>query len=237
MFYLNIKKYNCYIVFLLLACFILQVKAAPLEVPVSYDDPWERVNRNIFSFNDKLDIYALKPIAKGYNAIIPKPIQGLVSNFFSNLGEIRNIINGALQLKLSAALVSLSRFAINSTVGMLGLIDVASPLGFEQKYANFGLTLAQWGVPSGAYIVIPFFGPGNIRSGIGFVPDLYTSPLTWIEPESDAWMALGVKTISIRSGLLDAEDLIMGDRYSFIRDAYLQRQEYLILGRTPIDDF
>ncbi|MDP0562097.1 MAG: VacJ family lipoprotein [Candidatus Endonucleobacter sp. (ex Gigantidas childressi)] len=237
MFYLNIKQYNYHIVFLLTACFSLNVPAKPSAVPVSYDDPWERVNRSIFSFNETIDTYILKPIAKGYNVVTPKPVRGLVTNFFKNLGEIRNTLNGAIQLKFSAASVSFSRFAINSTVGILGLIDVASPLGFERKYADFGLTLAQWGAPSGAYIVIPFLGPGNVRSGVGFVSDIYISPLTYIDPERDAWMALGIKTINVRSNLLAAEDLIMGDRYTFIRDAYLQRQEYLILGHRPVDDF
>ena len=230
-------KYTRQTIFLLLSCLALNAQAAPSERPISYDDPWERMNRTVFSFNDTLDTYALKPVAKGYNAVTPKPVQGLITNFFNNLGEIRNTVNAILQLKGSAALTSFSRLAINSTIGMLGLIDVASPIGLEQKYEDFGLTLAQWGVPSGPYVVLPFFGPRTVRGGVGSIPDMYTSPLYAVKPESDQWTAYGVKAVNSRSALLDAEDLIMGDRYSFIRDAYLQRREYLITGELPEDDF
>ena len=195
------------------------------------------MNRAIFSFNDTLDSYALKPIAKGYNAVTPKPVQGLVTNFFNNLGEARNTLNALLQFKGTQALTSLSRLVINSTVGMLGLVDVASPLGIEQKYEDFGLTLAQWGVPSGPYLVIPFLGPRTLRGGAGIFPDTYVSPIYHVEPDRDQWIAYGIDIINTRSALLDAEDLIMGDRYTFIRDAYLQRREYLITGQVPEDDF
>ncbi|WP_263078469.1 VacJ family lipoprotein [Endozoicomonas sp. Mp262] len=235
--YNSLIDYARHAAFLLLTCFICSASAAPTGKPVSYDDPWEPVNRTIFTFNDTLDRYALKPVARGYNTVTPKPVQGLVTNFFNNLGEVRNTVNSLLQLKGSKAMISFGRFAVNSTIGMLGLIDVASPLGIEQKYEDFGLTLAQWGIPSGPYVVIPFLGSRTLRSSTGILPDAYVNPLNFVKHDSDRWSALGVNIINTRSSLLDAEDLIMGDRYSFIRDAYLQRREYLITGEIPEDDF
>ena len=210
---------------------------AHAQQSVSFDDPWEKANRAIFSFNDTLDTYALKPVAKGYDTVTPKPAQKLVSNFFSNLGEIRNAFNAALQFKGKEVIASIGRLGINSTVGMLGLIDVATPLGIEQKYEDFGLTLAQWGVPSGPYVVVPFLGPRTVRSGVGILPDSQLNPVGRIQPESDQWVARGADILNTRSSLLSSEDLILGDRYSFIRDAYLQRRLYLITGELPEDDF
>ena len=205
--------------------------------PVSFDDPWEKTNRAIFSFNDSIDTYALKPVARGYDAVTPKPVQQLVSNFFSNLGEFRNAFNATLQLKGKEVLTSIGRFGINTTVGMLGLIDVATPIGLEQKYEDFGLTLAHWGTPSGPYVVVPFLGPRTLRSGVGILPDSQVNPVGRVQPKSDQWLARGVDIVNTRSSLLSSEDLIMGDRYSFIRDAYLQRRQYLITGELPEDDF
>ncbi|WP_172806868.1 MlaA family lipoprotein [Endozoicomonas arenosclerae] len=218
---------------LLLAGFVSSASAAV----VTYDDPWEKANRTIFEFNDTLDTYALKPVAKGYDTVTPKPIQNLVSNFFSNLGEIRNTANALLQFKGSEALASIGRFGINSTVGMLGMVDVATPLGIEQKYEDFGLTLAHWGTPSGPYVVLPLLGSRTLRSGIGSVPDSMMNLQGQIQPERDQWTARGVDIVNTRASLLSSEDLIVGDRYTFIRDAYLQRREYLITGQLPEDDF
>ncbi|WP_252179244.1 VacJ family lipoprotein [Endozoicomonas sp. 4G] len=212
------------------------VSGAGAEV-VSYDDPWEKTNRAIFSFNDTLDTYVLKPVAEGYDTVTPKPIQQLVSNFFSNLGEIRNAVNAALQLEGGEALASLGRFGINSTVGMLGMVDVATPLGIERHYEDFGLTLAHWGTPSGPYVVLPLLGSRTLRSGIGTLPDSMMNLQGQIQPERDQWTARGIDTINTRASLLSSEALIVGDRYTFIRDAYLQRREYLITGQLPEDDF
>ena len=229
-------KYLSHFSLLLLSCFSLMAQAAP-EKPISYDDPWERMNRAIFSFNDTLDTYALKPVAKGYDTVTPKPVQTGVSNFFNNIGEIRNTLNAAFQLKGVAALTSLTRLAVNSTVGVLGVFDVASSMGIETKYQDFGITLAEWGVPSGPYVMLPFFGPRTLRGSVGGVPDAYFSPLYSANPESMRWTAIGVKAVNTRADLLKSEDLIMGDRYSFIRDAYLQNREFIITGKPPEDDF
>ncbi|MFK0570693.1 VacJ family lipoprotein [Endozoicomonas sp.] len=215
---------------------LLPVLATSSE-PISYDDPLERWNRKVFKFNDTVDTYALKPVAKTYNYVTPNPVQTLVSNFFSNLGEFRNITSAGIQLKGQDALVSSERLLINSTAGILGLIDVATAMGLDKRYSDFGLAFAHWGAPSGPYLVLPMFGPGTVRSGAGLVPDALTNPVTWHKPERDRWIVGGIDIINSRARLLDAEELILGDRYTFIRDTYLQRREYLITGQQPEDDF
>lgn len=180
----------------LLAGFITNVHAAK---GVSFDDPWENVNRTVFGFNDWLDTYALKPVAKGYNTITPKSIQQLVTNFFGNLGEIRNTANAIIQLKGGDALASLGRFGINSTIGMLGMLDVATPLGIEKRHQDFGLTLAHWNVPSGPFVVLPLLGPRTVRAGVGLLPDSMLSPKQMVEPESDRLYTQGLYIINVRA--------------------------------------
>ena len=205
--------------------------------PISYDDPLESWNRRVFKLNDTLDNYALKPVAKVYNFVTPGPVQTLVSNFFSNLGELRNIASAGFQLKGQDALVSSGRLIINSTAGILGLIDVATPIGLGKRYSDFGLAFANWGVPSGPYLVLPLLGPNTVRSGVGRIPDSLTNPVAYHESERDRLIAASINLINSRTQLLDAEELILGDRYTFIRDTYLQRREYLITGQLPEDDF
>lgn len=218
----------------LLLMFSLVAKGSDV---VSHDDPLEGMNRTVFSFNEFLDTYALKPVAKGYDFIAPKPVKNLASNFFNNLGEVRNTANATLQFRPDEALISLGRLVINSTLGMLGLVDVAGPIGLEQRYNDFGMTMARWGLPSGPYLVLPFFGPSTLRAGVGRVPDFFADPLTYYEPKENAWIARGVNIINSRSQLLSAEELIVGDKYTFLRDSYLQRRAFLITGEQPEDDF
>ena len=219
---------------MLLTAFSLQLSAAD---PVSYDDPWEGMNRAVFGFNHALDTYALKPVAQGYDFLTPKPVQSLVGNFFNNLGEVRNAANAGLQLKGKDLLTSLGRLIINSTIGMLGLVDVASPLGLEQRYNDFGLTFAHWGSPSGPFVMLPIFGPSTIRDGLGMIPGIYANPITYHEPERDRRIATGVFAINKRAQLLGPEELIVGDHYTFLRDTYLQRREFQVTGEQPEDDF
>ncbi|PJE78565.1 putative phospholipid-binding lipoprotein MlaA [invertebrate metagenome] len=223
---------------ILLSVLTLQVGFATAKQEViSYEDPLENMNRAVFTFNDWVDSYTLKPIARGYDAITPQPMQIMVTNVFSNLGEVRNTLNALLQLEGKKAGISVSRLLVNSTLGFFGLFDVASSMGLNKKYNDFGITLAKWGTPSGPYLVLPFLGPRTVRSGIGLVPDSYSNPVNYVEPERDRWIIRGVNMTNTRAGLLNAEDLIMGDRYRFIRDAYLQRREYMITGKPPEDDF
>ena len=138
----------------------------------SDDDPLEPMNRAIFEFNEIVDDNILEPVAKGYRYVTPDPVERSVSNFFNNLGEINTIINSALQMKLDKTITSSSRLAINSTVGVLGLFDVATSLGIQREKEDFGQTLGVYGIPSGPYLVLPFFGPSSFRDAPGFYADV-----------------------------------------------------------------
>ena len=204
--------------------------------PVDHDDRWERFNRASFGFNDTLDRWILKPASQGYNYVVPDKVQLLVSNFFSNLGELRNIVYSALQLEGKETATAGGRFVINSTVGMLGMIDVAGAYGMERNEKDFGLVLADWKVSSGPFVMVPVMGPNTVRSGVGLVPDYYGHPANYVTG-SEEWIVQGVWRVNSRAGLLKSEDLIVGDKYSFIRDAWLQNREYRITGELPVDDF
>jgi len=199
-------------------------------------DPLEKINRATFAFNEKLDTWLLRPLAVCYNAATPKPVQGLIGNFFQNLGEVRNLTHALLQLKLRDAGVSGTRFVVNSTVGMFGLLDVGSALGLEHRYQDFGLTLGRWKAPPGPYLMLPVLGPHTVRSAIGIFPDMQLD-LTSKAPRADEWALRGTSIVNRRASLLQKDKLIFGDRYTFVRDAYLQRRHYLITGETAEDDF
>jgi len=201
------------------------------------DDPWEGFNRKTHSFNKFADTYFLKPVAKGYDWITPAPVDDGISNVFDNLGETKNFINDVLQLKLADAGTDVLRFVINSTVGVLGIFDVASGMGLDRNEEDFGQTLAAWGVESGPYIVLPFLGPSTARDGVGLVPDHFSVPQAYIDHDETRMAVYATDTIDRRSDLLSAEELIQGDEYSFIRDVYLQRREFLVNDGDVEDDF
>ena len=215
----------------------LLLPAQVVAAPVSYDDPLESVNRKIFAFNETLDTYALKPVSKTYQRFTPRLVQTMVDNFLENLGEFRNIASAGLQLHVDDALTSSGRLLINSSFGILGLIDVATPLGLDRRYSDFGLTFAHWGIPSGPYLVLPLMGPATLRSGIGRIPNAYVNPVTYYDDDTTGLVLGGVDVINRRTQLLSAEGLIIGERYTFVRDSYLQRREFLITGQQPEDDF
>lgn len=207
------------------------------------DDPWEGFNRKVFAFNDVVDRYALKPVAQGYRFITPDPVETGVGNFFSNLGEIRTTLNSLLQGKGGNAGVSTGRFLINTTVGIGGLFDVATRMDITGREEDFGQTLGAWGVGEGAYLVLPLLGPSTVRDTAGLPVDAYTYPLTYVEDDTVRYGLRALQIIDARAGLLDQEALISGDRYSFIRDAYLQQRRFEVndgqLGEDPFasDEF
>lgn len=200
-------------------------------------DPWESFNRKIFAFNDRIDRWALRPVAKGYRAVTPDFVESGVSQFFSNLGEVRNMFNAGLQWKWGEVGRSVSRFGINSTFGFFGFFDVASDLKIEQVDEDFGQTLGAWGVGTGPYVVLPFLGPSNVRDTFSILPDRVLDPTQYVEhvPTSNSLLAL--ELIDLRASLLDVDNIISGDRYAFIRDAYLQRRDYLVKDGEVEDDF
>lgn len=200
-------------------------------------DPWEGYNRAVFTFNDTLDFYVLRPAATGYDRIMPNPLQNGVSNFFSNLGEIKTIANSVLQLKLKQAGLDTTRFLVNSTVGLFGFIDIGSRIGLEKHDEDFGQTLGYWGVPSGPYLVLPLFGPNTVRDTSGMVPDYYVSPYRAVHHDLTGYSITALDVLDLRASLLDIEKLVAGDRYTFFRDAYLQRRDFLVSDGALADDF
>lgn len=192
-------------------------------------DPWEGFNRAMFSFNDTLDTIALKPLTKGYKAIMPDAAEKGVSNFFDNLADVGTMINNLLQGKFENAVNDLARVSFNSTFGLAGVIDVATPMGIEKNNEDFGQTLGHWGVESGPYLVLPFFGPSSVRDGIGKIPDSMVDPVAHLDDTGARNALYLTRVIDTRSRLLDAEKLISGDKYTFIRDAYLQKREFDVL--------
>ena len=202
------------------------------------NDPFEDLNRDIFIFNEKLDEKLLKPAALTYRKVTPQFARTGVTNFFNNLEEIDTTINQILQGEIKYAFNDAGRFIINSTIGLFGLIDVASKMGLERHEEDFGQTLGVWGFDSGPYIMIPFLGPSNPR-------DLLSRPIssflsgTFAMEDNDVKITLvGIDALETRERLLDAETLIIGDKYIFVKDAYIQSREYEINnGSTEDDEF
>jgi len=208
----------------------------PPDAGTDPKDPYEKVNRQVFEFNDTLDRYVLKPVAKGYKAVVPDAFRLCISSFFANLGEIKNAVNDILQAKFSGAATDTGRLVINSTLGVGGCFDVATKMGLERRSQDFGLTFANWGAGTGPYLVLPLFGPSDLRDGIGLVPDAFTNPVTYISPERDRYILFGAALIDTRTLLLDATDLVDKmaiDKYRYTRDAYLQRRTSLQYEGNP----
>src|SRR5258707_5418670 len=200
-------------------------------------DPLEPMNRTIYSFNDKVDTYVAKPTAKAYQKVMPSPVQTAVRNFFSNLGDIGNFANDLLQLKATDASEDVVRFAFNSTLGIGGLIDWATPAGLPKHHQDFGLTLAHYGVPIGPYLVVPLFGPSSVRDVSNIPVNGLLSPFG-AAPFAVQASVTGVHFVSDRADLLNASDLLSQaaiDEYSFTRSVYLQRRRTLSAKSGDVD--
>ena len=203
-------------------------------------DPWEGFNRGMFTFNDDFDAAFAKPIARGYKAITPAPIDQGITNFFLNLADFNSAVNNLLQFKLERSANDFGRLAVNSTVGILGFIDVASNMNLPRHGEDFGQTLGVWGVEPGPYLVLPFLGPSSARDAVGLIPDWYIAPIRWI-PVNDAvtWGMLALWFVDRRADLLGASKVLQMaalDPYEFIRDAYLQKRLYEVYnGNPPLD--
>ncbi|MRW90310.1 VacJ family lipoprotein [Duganella sp. FT80W] len=191
-------------------------------------DPYEGYNRAMFNFNDTVDTYALKPVATGYKNVTPGFVQTGVSNFFGNLGDAWTAVNQFLQGKGSDGMSDLSRFALNSTLGILGLFDIASEAGLQKHNEDFGQTLGVWGVQSGPYLVLPLLGPSTVRDTAGLPLDIYGNIWSYKDPTNVRNMGTALRIVDTRASLLDASSLLEDaalDRYEFLRDGYLQRRE------------
>lgn len=199
-------------------------------------DPLESFNRQVFAFNEGLDKVVLKPLAQVYGAVLPVPVQECLSNGFSNLREPSNALNNLLQGKGGESVSDVCRFAVNTTVGLLGCFDVASRMGLEKHREDFGQTLAVWGVGNGPFLVLPLFGPSTIRDTAGLGVESVLDVNFWINNVSVRNTIFAVRTVSFRHELLNADDLISEaalDKYTFIRDGYLQRRRNLVYDGNP----
>lgn len=208
-----------------LALVLALLGAAPVHAQTA--DPLEPANRKVFTFNDTLDRWIVKPVAKGYNRL-PEPMKRGVNNVFRNLEEPGTIINQFLQGKPRNGLNDTARFLVNSTFGLLGWFDVATKAGLQRHEEDFGQTFSVWGVGRGPFVMLPALGPSTTTDTVGRVLDFFTNPVSFINPERDQYIARGVNLLDTRAQLLSVEEIVSGDRYLFMRDAYLQRRLYLI---------
>ena len=203
-------------------------------------DPIEPINRGIYSFNSTFDHYLLKPIAKGYDAVVPSLVKTGVSNVFQNMSDAQSLVSDALQLKGAKFGDDLGRVMLNTTFGIGGMFDLATQLGIERGNEDIGQTLGYWGIGAGPYLVIPFLGPSSLRDAVGRFGDSKVNPLSYVSsvPVRNSLTGLGV--VDARVGLFPAEDLLNQaslDKYTFLRSAYLQRRQSLVLdGKRPKDE-
>ncbi|WP_454723417.1 MULTISPECIES: MlaA family lipoprotein [Cupriavidus] len=199
-------------------------------------DPIEPFNRQVFRVNDGVDKVVLKPVAQFYTDYVPSPIRTAIDNAFSNVSDVYSAINNLLQGKPTRAAEDTMRVAINSVLGIGGLIDIATPAGLPKYKEDFGQTLGVWGVPAGPYLVLPLFGPSTVRDTAGMLVDRQLDPLAYMDPVWARNTLTGVRIVSARASLLSASNLIEEaalDKYSFLRDAYLQRRQYQIYDGNP----
>lgn len=234
--------------FILLSSVIL-TGCATVSGPADPRDPLESYNRAAYAFNDGFDTYLLKPVAKGYDAITPDPIQKGIGNFFSNLDDVIVMFNDLLQFKLVQFASDTGRFLVNSTLGLGGLIDWATDMGMPKHQEDFGQTLGYWGVPDGPYFVIPFLGPSTIRDAPSLFVDTAAFDPVWQELENgyplesrdpkESWGLTAAKFIDMRASLLSAESILDEaalDEYTFVREAYLQRRLNQVYDGSPPEE-
>ena len=194
-------------------------------------DPYEEWNRGVQSFNDNLDDYAMKPVATGYRWITPSFVDQGITNFFSNIKDIGVTINDLLQLKVAQTGLDGSRFLVNSIAGIGGFIDVASMIDLPKHNEDFDQTLGVWGVPSGPYLVLPFFGPSSPRGVGGLVGDAAMNPISYLDCGAITGGLFALNAADLRADNLDTEKIASEaavDRYAFFKSAYFQQREYLI---------
>lgn len=220
-------------------CFLLAALStgcahSPPDDPL---DPLESVNRVVYSFNTTLDTYALRPVAKGYVAVTPAPVRKGVNNFFSNLFYPRVVINSFLQGKFRNGVSDSGRFLVNTTLGLVGIFDVATPLGMPRHRGDFGQTFGVWGIGNGWYLVLPLYGPSTNRDFVGRLFDARLNPLSHTRPHTQV-AATVVYAVDLRSQFLGVDQVIEEafDPYLFVRGAYLERREARVQDAQTSDE-
>lgn len=217
-----------------LACAVLLL---PAVAQASEEDPWQGYNRFMFRINDTVDAYTLKPLAKGYQAVTPQVLEDGVRNVFDNIGDVGNLANNLLQGKFHDAGVDTGRLIFNTSFGVLGFFDVASQMGLQRSDEDFGQTFGAWGLGSGPYVVLPLLGPSTVRDTFGKIPDSMLTAQAYIDHVPTRNVVHGLSAVDTRASLLSAERMVSGDKYLFIRNAYLQNREFRVRDGQVEDDF
>lgn len=200
-------------------------------------DPWENFNRKVFGFNEGLDEHLLKPVSTAYADVVPQPVRNGVGNFFGNFLDLWSAVNNFLQGKIPNGFEDLTRVGTNTLFGLFGVIDVATEMGLDHQYEDFGQTLGTWGFGPGAYLVLPLFGPSSVRDAAALPLDRLASPVSILNSGTERLGLLTLQLVNTRASLLGASSVIEGialDKYTFLRDAYLQRRRSLVFdGDVP----
>lgn len=202
-------------------------------------DPAEGFNRAMFTVNEGLDTVIAKPLAKGYDAAAPLPVKAVVGNFFSNIGDLMTGVNNLLQGKPGDAFSDWGRVLVNTTIGIGGTFDIASEMGLDKHYEDFGQTMAVWGVGEGAYLFWPVIGPRTVRDTAGWVVDTATDPVWHINDVPVRNSLVGIRYVDQRAALLPTDKIIEEgalDKYAYIRDAYLQHRRNAVYDGNPPRD-
>jgi phospholipid-binding lipoprotein MlaA len=203
-------------------------------------DPWEPFNRSIFAFNQELDAGLIYPLTSAYVGLVPSLVRQGVTNFFNNAEDLWSAVNNLLQGKIEQSIAMSFRFAWNTVFGWAGVLDLATELGIERTPEDFGQTLAVWGMPPGNFLMLPFFGPSTVRDALGLPLDIAASPAYAVNQGSFRPVTTVVQILDTRSQLLGASqllDTIALDKYSFVRDAFLERRMRLIFDGNPPADY
>lgn len=203
------------------------------------NDPLENVNRAVFAFNEAVDSAVLKPVATGYEKVVPQLVRTGVDNFFNNIGDVWTAVNLALQAKPAPALESGMRFVFNTVLGLGGFIDIAGDAGMERRNEDLGQTLGRWGVGPGPYLVLPLLGPSTVRDAAALPADLSVSASAWPQERAERYSLAALQLVSTRARLLSATraiDDIALDKYSLIRDGFLARRRNQVYDGNPPEE-
>ena len=226
-------KVNLRATFITVACLLGTAACAQGQQAI---DPFEPINRQVYAFNGVADRILLRPAAVGYQRIFPGFIRSGIANFFDNARYPLVFINQFLQGKVALGFQDTARFLVNSSIGIAGFLDVAAKLGLAEHNEDFGQTLGVWGVGTGPYVVVPFWGPVTFRDGLGDVADFYAELPTYIDHVPTRNTVTAVSFVVRRERLLAAERILSGDKYLFIRDAYLQQRQFLVTDGEDLSD-
>jgi len=222
-----------------LAALLLFVLGGCATAPGSPNDPFEGFNRSVFSFNETVDNAVLKPVATGYQKVVPQFVRTSVDNFFANLGDAWSAVNLVLQAKPVPAIEMGMRFVFNSTLGLGGLFDIAGDAGMERRNEDFGQTLGRWGVGPGPYLVLPILGPSTVRDTAALAADFQAAPAAWFQERRDQTGVTVLQVISTRARFLSATrtiDDIALDKYLLIRDGFLVRRRNQVYDGNPPEE-